>query len=138
MREAAQVAAKQAEETGGLGRPGRPIDRRSPFFIGMAAAAGVAVTYGLVELFVRARSVLILIGVALFIAAGLDPMVSWLTRRGCRGGRPWSSCSRAARRTAGVRYAGRDPAARGAGDLAGAAAAALRARLQNHNSELGR
>jgi len=41
----------------------------------------VAVTIGLVELAIRARSVLVLIGLALFIAAGLDPVVSWLTRR---------------------------------------------------------
>jgi predicted PurR-regulated permease PerM len=47
----------------------------------MAAAAGVAVTYGVVELIVRARAVLVLIGLALFIAAGLDPVVSWLARR---------------------------------------------------------
>jgi predicted PurR-regulated permease PerM len=80
VREAAEVAALQAEETGGLGRLGRPIDRRSPFFIGMAGAAGVAVTFGLVELAIRARSVLVLIGLALFIAAGLDPVVGWLTR----------------------------------------------------------
>jgi predicted PurR-regulated permease PerM len=71
-------AAEIAEETGGLGELGRPVNRRSPFFIGMAAAAGVAVTYGLVELTVTARSVLILIGLALFIAAGLDPGVTWL------------------------------------------------------------
>jgi predicted PurR-regulated permease PerM len=70
----------QAEETGGLGRLGRPMDRRSPFFIGMAGAAGVAVTIGLVELAIRAGSVLALIGLALFIAAGLDPVVTWLTR----------------------------------------------------------
>jgi predicted PurR-regulated permease PerM len=80
MREAVEVAAAQAEETGGFGKPGKPMDRRSPFFIGMAAAAGVAVTYGLAELVIRARSVLVLIGLALFIAAGLDPAVSWLTR----------------------------------------------------------
>ena len=81
MQEAVAAAATIAEETGGLGSPGRPVNRRSPFFIGMAAAAGVAVTYGLAELIIRARSVLVLIGLALFIAAGLDPAVSWLTRR---------------------------------------------------------
>ncbi len=81
LQEAVDVAAKVAEETGGLGRPGRPLDRRSPFFVGMMAAAGVAVTYGLVELLIRARGVLVLIGLALFIAAGLDPAVTWLTRR---------------------------------------------------------
>jgi predicted PurR-regulated permease PerM len=81
LREDIEAAATAAEETQGLGRPGRPLDRRSPFFIGMAAAAGVAVTYGLAELIIRARTVLVLIGLALFIAAGLDPAVSWLTRR---------------------------------------------------------
>jgi predicted PurR-regulated permease PerM len=81
MKQAVDQAASIAEETGGLGRLGRPMNRRSPFFVGMAAAAGVAVTYGLVELVIRARSVLVLIGLALFIAAGLDPAVSWLTRR---------------------------------------------------------
>jgi predicted PurR-regulated permease PerM len=81
MQRAVETAASIAEETGGLGRLGRPMNRRSPFFVGMAAAAGVAVTYGLVELLIRARSVLILIGLALFIAAGLDPAVNWLTSR---------------------------------------------------------
>ncbi len=81
MQQAVDQAAAIAEETGGLGRLGRPMNRRSPFFVGMAAAAGVAVTYGLAELVIRARSVLVLIGLALFIAAGLDPAVSWLTRR---------------------------------------------------------
>jgi predicted PurR-regulated permease PerM len=80
VQQAAEAAAVQAEETGGLGRLGRPMDRRSPFFIGMAGAAGVAVTIGLVELAIRAGSVLVLIGLALFIAAGLDPVVTWLTR----------------------------------------------------------
>ena len=82
MQEAMDVAAAITEKTNGLGHPGRPLNKRSPFFVGMAAAAGVAVTYGLVEIVIRARSVLVLIGLALFIAAGLDPAVSWLTRRG--------------------------------------------------------
>ncbi len=80
IQEAVDEAAAVAEETGGLGAPGRPVNRRSPFMVGMTGAFGVAVTYGLVELFIRARSVLILIGLALFIAAGLDPVVGWLTR----------------------------------------------------------
>ena len=80
IQEALETAAAVAEETGGLGTPGRPINRRSPFMIGMAGAFGVAVTYGLVELLIRAGSVLIIIGIALFIAAGLDPVVGWLVR----------------------------------------------------------
>jgi predicted PurR-regulated permease PerM len=75
-----RAKADAVEESEPFGRPGRPLDRRSPFFVGMTGAAGVAVTYGLIQLIVAARAVLILIGLALFIAAGLDPLVSWLTR----------------------------------------------------------
>jgi predicted PurR-regulated permease PerM len=39
MEEAVRAAA-QASEEGHLGEPGRPLNRRSPFFIGLAAAAG--------------------------------------------------------------------------------------------------
>jgi predicted PurR-regulated permease PerM len=84
INEAVQAARELAEETGGFGTPGRPLNRRSPFFVGMAAAAGVAVTIGVVELIIHARSVLVLIGLALFLAAGLDPAVTWLTRHGLR------------------------------------------------------
>ena len=84
INEAVQAAQELAEETGGFGVPGRPLDRRSPFFVGMAAAAGVAVTIGLVELIIHARSVLVLVGLALFLAAGLDPAVTWLTNHGLR------------------------------------------------------
>jgi predicted PurR-regulated permease PerM len=80
MEQAVAAAHDEAERTGGLGTPGKAINRRSPFFIGMTAAAGVAVTYGLIELVIKARSLLILIGLALFIAASLDPVVSWLCR----------------------------------------------------------
>jgi predicted PurR-regulated permease PerM len=83
MDEAVASAARTAE-AGSLGQPGSPMNRRSPFFVGLSAAAGVAVTIGLIEIVIRARSVLILIGLALFIAAGLDPAVGWLTRRGMR------------------------------------------------------
>jgi predicted PurR-regulated permease PerM len=75
-------AASEGKRDRSVGRPGRALNRRSPFFIGMSAAAGVAVTYGIVELIIKARSVLVLIGVALFLAAGLDPLVSWLCKRG--------------------------------------------------------
>lgn len=81
MHEAVEAAAAISEETGSLGRPGRPMNRRSPFFVGMAGAAGVAVTVAVIELILKAGSVLVLIGMALFVAAGLDPIAGWLTRR---------------------------------------------------------
>ena len=80
IHEALETAAEVAEKTGGLGTPGRPVNRRSPFMIGLTAAFGVAVAFGLIELIIRARSVLIIIGLAMFIAAGLDPIVGWLVR----------------------------------------------------------
>ncbi|MCW2929622.1 MAG: hypothetical protein JWM19_584, partial [Actinomycetia bacterium] len=80
----ARQAADAARQAGGLGKPGQPLNSRSPFMIGMNGAAGVAVTYGVVELLLKAHSVLILIGLAFFIAAGLDPVVVWLTRHGLR------------------------------------------------------
>jgi predicted PurR-regulated permease PerM len=75
-------AASEGKQDRSVGRPGKALNRRSPFFIGMSAAAGVAVAFGIVELIVKARSVLVLIGLALFIAAGLDPVVTWLCKRG--------------------------------------------------------
>ena len=75
-----ETAAEVAEKTGGLGTLGRPVNRRSPFMIGLAAAFGVAVAYGLIELVLKSRSVLILIFLAFFIAAGLDPLVGFLVR----------------------------------------------------------
>jgi predicted PurR-regulated permease PerM len=80
IQQALDTAAALADEPGGLGTPGRPVNRRSPFMIGMTGAFGVAVAYGLVEVVIRARSVLIIIGLALFIAVGLDPFVGWLVR----------------------------------------------------------
>nr|WP_239028413.1 AI-2E family transporter [Pseudonocardia acidicola] len=48
----------------------------------MVGAAGVALTGGLVALIVSARNVLVLIGLALFLAVGLEPAVASLVRRG--------------------------------------------------------
>jgi predicted PurR-regulated permease PerM len=47
----------------------------------MSAAAGVAVTAGLVVMIITVRGVLVLIGLALFLAIGLEPAVSVLARR---------------------------------------------------------
>jgi predicted PurR-regulated permease PerM len=78
---ATAVSADNQPDSPGLGRPGPPVNRRSPLFIGMTGAAGVAITYGVVELIAQAGTVLILIGMAFFVAVGLEPVVGWLTRR---------------------------------------------------------
>lgn len=65
-----------------LGTPGPKFDRRSPFFIGLTGAAGVAVTYGLVEVLAFSSQVLILVGVSMFLAIGIEPAVSWQVKHG--------------------------------------------------------
>ncbi|MGY4099920.1 AI-2E family transporter [Nocardia sp. R16R-3T] len=76
--EAAAARASTAQNP--LGKPGRRFDPRSPFMIGMAGAAGVAVTYGAIQALIAVSQVLVLITVALFLAIGLEPVVSWLVR----------------------------------------------------------
>ncbi|MFC4947518.1 AI-2E family transporter [Pseudonocardia sp. GCM10023141] len=80
VADAELVAARISTDAAPMGTPGEPLNRRSPFWIGMAATAGVAVTVGVVAAIVTVSSVLVLIGLALFIAVGLEPAVSWLAR----------------------------------------------------------
>jgi predicted PurR-regulated permease PerM len=77
---AARVEAGASAEHG-FGQPGQPFDRRSPFFIGLVGALGVVVAAALAWLVVEMGEVLVLLGLALFIAVGLDPAVHWLHRR---------------------------------------------------------
>jgi predicted PurR-regulated permease PerM len=81
IAEAEAVAARIRSEQYPLGQPGAPLDGKSAFFTGMSAAAGVAVTAGLVIMIITARGMLVLIGLALFLAIGLEPAVSVLARR---------------------------------------------------------
>lgn len=138
LTEAVEMAAVVAEETGSLGTPGRPMNRRSPFFIGMAAAAGVAVTFGLVELTIRARSVLVLIGLALFIAAGLDPAVGWLTRHGVRRGAAVILTLLAVTAAVAAFLAAAIPPLAAQATALVAELPRYMHSLQNHNSQLGR
>jgi predicted PurR-regulated permease PerM len=78
VAEAEAEAAEISTPEQPLGTVGKRLDRRSPFFIGMAAAAGVAVTYGLIQLLVGAEQILVLVGLSLFLAIGMEPVVSWL------------------------------------------------------------
>jgi predicted PurR-regulated permease PerM len=82
-----EIHAEAAVEAGvgpesEYGRIGRPFDRSSPFFVGFVAALGVAVAFALAYLVVAAGQVLVLLGLAFFIAVGLEPAVLWLYRRG--------------------------------------------------------
>jgi predicted PurR-regulated permease PerM len=71
------------ESLGGLGRP---FDHRSPFFIGLNAALGVAVAYLFVRGLADITTVLVIIGLALFLAIGLNPIITFLMSHRLRRG----------------------------------------------------
>ncbi|HEV7828267.1 MAG TPA: AI-2E family transporter, partial [Pseudonocardiaceae bacterium] len=81
IADAEVVAAGIRSKEYPLGQPGPPLDGSSAFLTGMGGAAGVAVTAGLVVMIITVRGVLVLIGLALFLAIGLEPAVSVLARR---------------------------------------------------------
>jgi predicted PurR-regulated permease PerM len=76
------------KEPDDLGKPGRPLNSRSPFIWGFLAAAGALLAWWLGGLILQIGSVLILVVVALFLAVGLNPLVEFLMRRGMK--RSWS------------------------------------------------
>jgi predicted PurR-regulated permease PerM len=81
IADAEQRAAQIRSGEHPLGPPGPRFDRRSTFYLGLMASAGVAVTYAAVRVLGSASSALVLIGVALFLALGLEPAVSRLVNR---------------------------------------------------------
>src|SRR6478609_1488835 len=81
VAEAEQLAAKLSSSEQPLGSPGPRFDRRSPFYVGLMASAGVAVTYAAVRVLASMSSMLVLIGVAFFLALGLEPAASWFVNR---------------------------------------------------------
>jgi predicted PurR-regulated permease PerM len=78
--EAAAEAGASADNQ--FGRVGRPFDRQAPFFIGFVGALGVACAFAVGYIIVAIGQILVLVGLALFLAVGLDPPVRWLYRRG--------------------------------------------------------
>jgi predicted PurR-regulated permease PerM len=69
-----------------LGVLGRPFDRRTPFLFGLTGALGVAVAYVVARGIADIASVLVIIGLALFIAVGLNPIIDFLIARGLARG----------------------------------------------------
>jgi predicted PurR-regulated permease PerM len=58
-----------------FGRPGRPLNRRSPFIMGFLGGLGVLLAYGIFLGLRNAASIIVLIFIALFLAIGLNPAV---------------------------------------------------------------
>jgi predicted PurR-regulated permease PerM len=81
IRADAATHARVSPETE-FGEVGRPFDRRAPFLVGFTGALGVACAFALAWMVIVAGQVLVLLGLAFFIAVGLDPAVVWIYRRG--------------------------------------------------------
>jgi predicted PurR-regulated permease PerM len=84
--DAAAITPDVSESDENFGRPGPPLSRLSPFRIGFFGGLGLFVAWWLGEQVVSISSVLIQIVVALFLAAGLNPVVEFFERRGLRRG----------------------------------------------------
>jgi predicted PurR-regulated permease PerM len=69
-----------------FGIPGRPMSGGGPFYTGFVFATGALLAYYLLQLVGHLSQVLTLIGVAAFLAMGLDPLVRFLQRRGLHRG----------------------------------------------------
>lgn len=80
------TAVREELDGTSMGAPGRPFDRRTPFFIGMTGAFGVAVAYLVVRGIADIASVLVIIGLGLFFAIGLNPILEFLERHGASRG----------------------------------------------------
>ena len=69
-----------------FGRPGPPMNRTGPLYIGFVGGIGVLLAWNLLKLIANLSGVLTLVGVAAFLAIGLDPVVRALQRRGLSRG----------------------------------------------------
>lgn len=67
-----------------LGRPGPRFSRSSPYLMGFLGGLGLLSAYALGSVAWTIKGVLVQVLVAFFIAAGLNPSVEWIERRGVR------------------------------------------------------
>jgi predicted PurR-regulated permease PerM len=73
-----EVERELSKSDESLGTLGRPLDRRNPFFIGLTGALGVGVAYLLFRGLSDVTTALVIVGMALFIAIGLNPIIDFL------------------------------------------------------------
>ncbi len=74
----AAVEREMSETDESLGTLGRPLDRRNPFFVGLTGALGAGLAYLLFRGLADVSSALAIVGLALFIAIGLNPIIEFL------------------------------------------------------------
>jgi predicted PurR-regulated permease PerM len=87
--DAAPVAEAEPESApeSPYGEPGPPLEH-TPFYMGLLGGLGLAVAFWLATRFLEIGSVLILVVVAMFLAAGLNPIVEYFMGHGLK--RPWA------------------------------------------------
>lgn len=74
-------------------KPQRGLLAHGPFYLGFLGALGALTAWWLFGLLLSISSILVMVGVAFFLAAGLNPLVEWVMRRRIRGrriGRGWA------------------------------------------------
>ena len=86
--ESAGAAAPPKKSAKRRGASGKPLSSHSPFYIGLLGGLGLFVAWWLRDQVLAIGPVLILIVVAMFLAAGLNPAVEWLV--GHRLSRAWA------------------------------------------------
>ncbi|MEU0938434.1 AI-2E family transporter [Embleya sp. NPDC005971] len=74
-----------------FGEPGQPLRRSSPFYIGFIGGLGLITAWFLAQAVMGIQHVLIIILISFFLAAGLNPFVERLERRGMA--RRWAVCT---------------------------------------------
>ena len=78
-----QPTAAPVDE-GYLGEPGPPLDRRAPFYVGFVGGLGALLAIWVAMNIQSIGSTLMLVVVALFLAAGLNPAVEFFVGHGMR------------------------------------------------------
>ncbi|OPC81094.1 AI-2E family transporter [Embleya scabrispora] len=74
-----------------FGEPGRPLRRSSPFYIGFIGGLGLITAWFLAQAVMGIQHVLIIVLISFFLAAGLNPFVERLEKRGMP--RRWAVCA---------------------------------------------
>ena len=82
-----------------LGSPGEPL-HHGPFYWGFVGGFGALTAYWLGTQILEIGSILVLVVVSLFLAAGLNPLVEWFMARGLK--RTWSDVGVIAKQALGL------------------------------------
>lgn len=83
-KEPEEEPAERASVSDDLGEPGPPLNHRAPFFVGFVGGLGFLIALWLALQIQAIGPTLMLVVVALFIAAGLNPAVEFFVRHGMR------------------------------------------------------